>query len=406
MSRRLMVLIAGAFAVACSDDAEMPAAPEVGFAAHTAEYVAIDLGTLGGSGSVATGITNSGVIVGTSTDAEGRPQAFRWTSRGGLESLAGALGSGCSSATAVNNGGDIVGWVRTQEETVFGCPGQPLSAPRAFRLTSEGTVLTGSNDLRGPAVAVNNNGDVLVSMIFTNVLWTSDNSEVRICPGYDMDLRSLTSSRIAYGSAYARQLTGWAGVSWAALEPTCVNMLGTDSYLTIRTYAANENGMHVGVGVGVVPDPTFEGGLRPTAASAGYAFSPTTGYAPLTFTPYALNERGDIVGAAGDLAVLRTRQGETISLGPGRPLAMNNFGDVVGVSGAGRAVLWTRRADNYPGGVRLMQASRSALAAISRREAESRCTGRHAVLVAMDAFPECPAPTVSRDQRRSSDTRQ
>jgi probable HAF family extracellular repeat protein len=62
---------------------------------------------------------------------------------------------------------------------------------------------------------------------------------------------------------------------------------------------------------------------------------------------YAINERGDVVGAVetpeGDRAVL-WRNGQLIDLGfSGRPLDMNNRGDIVGEtteSGDSRAFLW------------------------------------------------------------------
>jgi probable HAF family extracellular repeat protein len=51
-----------------------------------------DLGTLGGSGSWAYGVSADGsVVVGWAYNAAGRSRAFRWTAAGGMQDL-GTLG--------------------------------------------------------------------------------------------------------------------------------------------------------------------------------------------------------------------------------------------------------------------------------------------------------------------------
>jgi probable HAF family extracellular repeat protein len=66
------------------------------------------LGTLGGRASMATGVSDSGVVVGSSQDAAGRWRAFRWTPSGGLQAL-GVLGALTGSyATGVSSDGNRV----------------------------------------------------------------------------------------------------------------------------------------------------------------------------------------------------------------------------------------------------------------------------------------------------------
>jgi probable HAF family extracellular repeat protein len=73
----------------------------------TAERGMEDLGTLGGS-SFATGISETGEVVGESVTAAGRREAFLWTRAGGMRSL-GTLGGEFSDAAAVNTHRRIVG---------------------------------------------------------------------------------------------------------------------------------------------------------------------------------------------------------------------------------------------------------------------------------------------------------
>ena len=51
----------------------------------------IDLGTLGGDGSVARAVNASGQVVGDSATADGTSHAFSWTAAGGMIDL-GTLG--------------------------------------------------------------------------------------------------------------------------------------------------------------------------------------------------------------------------------------------------------------------------------------------------------------------------
>ena len=79
-----------------------------GVAAAALEYEVIDLGTLGGTSSVAQGVNDRGQVVGWSLDADGRTQAFFW--QNGTMTGLGFLPGGTSSvANAINNNGEITG---------------------------------------------------------------------------------------------------------------------------------------------------------------------------------------------------------------------------------------------------------------------------------------------------------
>jgi probable HAF family extracellular repeat protein len=87
-----------------------------------------DLGTLGGSWSVAWGVSADGsVVVGEAGNAAGQERAFRWTAAGGMQDL-GTLGGDYSWALGVSaDGSVVVGWAEN-------AAGQK----RAFRWTAAG----------------------------------------------------------------------------------------------------------------------------------------------------------------------------------------------------------------------------------------------------------------------------
>src|SRR5262245_46105849 len=78
--------------------------------AAQADYIITDLGTLGGPGSTARGINNSGHVVGYLTMAGNVTHAFLYD--GSLHDL-GTLGGSSSGAEGINNSGQVVGFSTT-----------------------------------------------------------------------------------------------------------------------------------------------------------------------------------------------------------------------------------------------------------------------------------------------------
>ena len=73
------------------------------------EYLVVDLGTLGGVRSEATGINDRSQAVGWTLDANGRTNAFLWQN-GSLTGLGFLSNASNSVATAINNNGEITGY--------------------------------------------------------------------------------------------------------------------------------------------------------------------------------------------------------------------------------------------------------------------------------------------------------
>ncbi|MQA28775.1 MAG: hypothetical protein GEU82_02900 [Luteitalea sp.] len=70
---------------------------------------AVDLGTFGGTDTIATGINEAGQVVGWSSFPDAAAHAFIWRRHDGLRDL-GTLGGSISKALDVNNSGQVVGW--------------------------------------------------------------------------------------------------------------------------------------------------------------------------------------------------------------------------------------------------------------------------------------------------------
>ena len=76
--------------------------------AGAVQFIVTDLGTLGGTGSYATGINAAGQVVGTArTSGNAAERAFLWQ-RGAMQDL-GSLGGIASFATGINAVGQVVG---------------------------------------------------------------------------------------------------------------------------------------------------------------------------------------------------------------------------------------------------------------------------------------------------------
>ena len=78
-------------------------------------YSVTDTGTLGGISSEATGINDSGQVVGEADTSAGVDQAFLF-SNGSMANLD-TLGGNFSEAYGINNNGQVVGWANTGYNT-------------------------------------------------------------------------------------------------------------------------------------------------------------------------------------------------------------------------------------------------------------------------------------------------
>lgn len=157
----------------------------------------IDLGTLGGDYSQATGINDFGEVVGDSTLPNGDHHAFLWTAQKGMVDL-GTLGGSTSGATGINDIGEITG---TSQTSIYN---SDLGADEshAFYWTARsgmvdlGTLgVTGANSIG--ASGINDQGEVVGSVqsendgVFLNqpFAWSPHGGST-ILPAYQSDLGS------------------------------------------------------------------------------------------------------------------------------------------------------------------------------------------------------------------------
>src|SRR5262245_14137015 len=261
----------------------------------------VDLGTLGGRQSSASSVNNSGDVVGLSiTEDNFTSRAFRWTSAEGMVDL-GTLGGSDSEATAINDKRQIVGWSTTAD-----------GAPHAFVWTAtDGMTDLGTlGGFQSFAAAINGAGQVVgfsetPDGLGHAFLWTLNDGMVDLTPENDVDSRAIGIDDSGRVFGVRSTVLGTQAFTWTAT--TGIVKLGTLGGKRSAPFAAN--------GGQVVGDYGPAGNAQAR---------------PFRWTP---------AGGAIDLGTL----GGT----DGRATALNSTGDIVGhsftSSGAQHATQWKPR---------------------------------------------------------------
>jgi probable HAF family extracellular repeat protein len=115
------------------------------------EYLLTDLGTLGGTSSVAYGVNANGIVVGRSRTSTGADRAFVWDSVNGMRNLGTFSGSGESAATAVNASGVVAGWAHASggNRPFVWTQSTGLQMPTNIASDSSASAINSSGDVSG-----------------------------------------------------------------------------------------------------------------------------------------------------------------------------------------------------------------------------------------------------------------
>lgn len=310
----------------------------LGCAAFAATYNPQNLGTLGGSTSIARAISSNGLVAGYSTTATGTTHAFLW--QNGVMQDLGTLGGNMSMACGVNSKGEVVGWSTTATTG---------SVPRAF-LWRNGT-MEDLGTLAGQeteALAVNDSSQIVGYSVISGgmavhpFLWQNESMrDLGTILGYSAIASSINSTGDIAGWFYSTASHAYGAF---LLHEGVATDLGSLPSINGDYYAndINDSGQVVGTvrnQFGVTRPVWWQNGVIQDLGTPD-----TFGYAN------AINNSGQVVGytytdAAQSRAFLWVN-GLTQSLDvlPGYTTSqaydINNNGWIVGASG-GQAVLWT-----------------------------------------------------------------
>jgi len=281
----------------------------------TSEGGLVDLGSLNGYATVAWFVNENGQVAGTSWDGALQHHAFLWTD-GAMVDL-GTLGGSRSEATGLNNKGQVVGWSETVGD----------AATHAF-LWTDGAMLDlgalpGGTNCR--ANGINDNGQVVGSCIFganSNphaFLWRD---------GIMVDLGTLGGdTSVAFGVNAAGQVLGYSSTAGNTETHAVVWMAAAARYTVSVTKA--------GTGGGTVTSDDGTINCGSTCKASIDAGSTVT----LTATPDANSTFGGWIGNCRGTSKICTLQVNaaktaTATFLPAQPLTLNYGGTAKGsVSG-------------------------------------------------------------------------
>jgi probable HAF family extracellular repeat protein len=233
-------------ALALVTTGSVPAGAETLVPPMVSGYRLSDLGTLGGRASSALAVNDAGQVVGYAESTMGRRLAFLW-SGGRMRALATPAGDE-STATDINTGGDVVGTVTTGAGV-----SRIVLWSRGDRIRDLG--------LRGTPVAINDRGQIAGTACSSSgscysFLW--DRGRVTRPPN-TAGARCLTAVEginargDVVGTTALRQGTAWSSPYRAALwrrggGPVDLGALGAtgDAYSASHASAVNDRGQVVG----------------------------------------------------------------------------------------------------------------------------------------------------------------
>lgn len=158
-----------------------------------------DLGTLGGTCAIATGINNDGVVIGDNVNDVPLERAFIWKN-GAIQDLGGSIGGQQAGAEAINDSGEVAGFATLEGEMLF----HAVLWRRVGEITDLGAL--GSTECSF-ATAINSKSQVVggsaVGCIFDSqsraVLWED---------GVIFDLNTLISPGASLGLELAQGING------------------------------------------------------------------------------------------------------------------------------------------------------------------------------------------------------
>ncbi len=210
--------------------------------------VMTDIGTFGGARSDANDINAAGTVVGSAFDAAGRERAFFWI--GGALTDLGTLGGSQSRANAINEWGDIVGMAATPQDDRFHAflakPGSPL-----VDLGTLGGFTSYAHDINAAADVCGWSQISLVTPDSRGFIWTNGVlKSIGTLGGFYSAAFGLNDQGDVVGAS-TRADGSMAAVLWRRNQLTDLNTLipPGSGWDLVRAWDIDANGVIVGEGV-------------------------------------------------------------------------------------------------------------------------------------------------------------